>query len=287
MVQLESVTDSHVDYNDPWQQSALPAEFCDWRIADGPVLATAVHAGHQIRRELLPLLAADEDKRRRDEDPLTDLLAAVAESCVLVRQSRFEVDLNRPRARALTLDPEETWGIRFWQERPPTAVLERSLALHDAFYARMAAVLNQLLASNDCVLVLDVHSYNHRRGGPDSEPAAAAENPTIDLGITEINLQRWRPLVQQFAAALRQQPLGSARTDVRFNVRYPDGGYFPKWINAHYEDRLCVLTLEYKKMFMDEWSGIVDLHLLEQLRVGLSRAVNVVRPLLLKGQCHG
>jgi hypothetical protein len=38
----------------------------------GPLFATAIHAGHTVRRELLPLLALNESTRLREEDPYTD-----------------------------------------------------------------------------------------------------------------------------------------------------------------------------------------------------------------------
>jgi hypothetical protein len=40
----------------------------------GPVFATAVHAGHEIRRDLADIIALQEDARLREEDPYTDLL---------------------------------------------------------------------------------------------------------------------------------------------------------------------------------------------------------------------
>ena len=53
----------------------------DWDliIGDGPVVATAIHDGHQIRDSLLPHLAISEDERRREEDPMTGLLTSVGD----------------------------------------------------------------------------------------------------------------------------------------------------------------------------------------------------------------
>lgn len=44
-----------------------------WRIAvaDGPVIATAIHDGHRIRPSLQPFLALAAGQRLREEDPLT------------------------------------------------------------------------------------------------------------------------------------------------------------------------------------------------------------------------
>src|SRR5690606_42033941 len=80
-------------------------------VGHGPVIATAVHDGHRMRPALVPYLAVDEEERRRDEDPMTGVLAEVGDVRIRVRASRFEVDLNRPRSLALSSHPEDNCGI--------------------------------------------------------------------------------------------------------------------------------------------------------------------------------
>ena len=46
--------------------------------------------------------------------------------------------------------------------------------------------------------------------------------------------------------------------DVRANVRYPGGGYFPEWLFRRYPESACVISLEYKKVFMNEWTSLAD-----------------------------
>ncbi|MEJ2467722.1 MAG: N-formylglutamate amidohydrolase, partial [Campylobacterales bacterium] len=62
-----------------------------------PIIATAIHNGHYVRRELERLFAIDEKERLREEDPYTSLWTTVVPNRVVVMTSRFEVDLNRPR----------------------------------------------------------------------------------------------------------------------------------------------------------------------------------------------
>ena len=78
-----------------------PAAAFSVRDAPGPVVMTAIHAGHELRPELADLVLVDASIRLREEDPFTDRLA-VAGTRVTVHRSRFEVDLNRPRARPST-----------------------------------------------------------------------------------------------------------------------------------------------------------------------------------------
>ena len=52
--------------------------------------------------------------------------------------------------------------------------------------------------------------------------------------------------------------------DVRENVRFR-GGELSRWVNERYRDRGCALAIEFKKMFMDEWTGTVDERHVEEL----------------------
>ncbi|WP_024890571.1 N-formylglutamate amidohydrolase [Luteimonas huabeiensis] len=254
-----------------------PCEDWDLVLGDGPVLAAAIHDGHAMRDSLRERLLIDTETRRRDEDPLTGLFAGVGDVRLRARRSRFEVDLNRPRDKALSSDPADTWGIRFWNGELPAEEIEHSQAIHDRFYAMAAELLDALLDRHGSLLVLDLHSYNHRRDGAEAAPAPADGNPEIDLGATTLDRGRWGEVVDAFADALRAQPVAGARPDVRENVRYPGGGYFPEWIHARYGNRICTLSIEYKKTFMDEWTGQADIARLYDLREGLERAVAAVR----------
>lgn len=77
----------------------------------GPLIGLAVHSGHQIRAELRRRFAIDEATRLREEDPYADYWADACGTYLLPRRSRFEVDLNRPRAEAIYRGPEDAWGV--------------------------------------------------------------------------------------------------------------------------------------------------------------------------------
>src|SRR4051812_28667298 len=83
-------------------------------IGSGPVVWTAVHAGHDLRPEIAERIALDEDTRRREEDPFTDQLMGDDGVRAAVHRSRFEVDLNRPRETAVYREPEDAWGLDLW-----------------------------------------------------------------------------------------------------------------------------------------------------------------------------
>jgi hypothetical protein len=105
--------------------------------------------------------------------------------------------------------------------------------------------------------VLDVHSYNHRRDGPDRPPAPLEGNPDVNVGTGTVDRARFGRLVEGFVAELRESWMVGHRLDVRENVRFR-GGYFSRWVHTQYSGRGCALAIEWKKTFMDEWTGVVD-----------------------------
>ena len=217
-------------------------------------MATAIHAGHSLRPEISGLIALDDQTRLREEDPYTDLLIDGVPVRVVVDRSRFEVDLNRPRHEAVYLRPEQAWGLEVWKTLPSPAEVEASLRLHDQFYAEMARRLD-VLATSGPFVVLDIHSYNHRRDGPDAAPAEVEGNPDVNVGTGALDRTLWGRLVDGFMLDFKSR-LPAAAT-IAENVRFK-GGYFSTWVDERYAGRGCCLALEFKKTFMDEWTGDVD-----------------------------
>ena len=244
--------------------------FFDLIAGEGPIVAAAIHNGHDIRPELAPLLALDEATRLREEDPFTDQLAAVAPTRIIARRSRFEVDLNRPRDEAVYLKAAQAWGIDVWRESSPSAaVLAESLANYDLFYAATRTLLEGLVAQYGHVVVLDLHSYNHRRDGAHGPEADCAGNPEVNVGTASIDRDAWGLVVDRFVTDLHGHDFLGQRLDVRENVKF-QGGHFPRWINATFPSQACAIAIEFKKTFMDEWTGEVDQFHLAALQTALA-----------------
>ena len=252
----------------------------EWDIAvgDGPVIATAIHDGHGLRPSLRPLVALPADERMREEDPLTGMFTEVGDVRIQVPTSRFETDLNRPREGAVYARPEDCWGLEVWRAPMPEQEIESSLAAWDRFYTMFAELVERMLERWDALLLIDLHSYNHRRDGADAAPAAQQDNPDIELGITTADPDRWGSVVTQFSQALRVHPVNGRKPDVRANVRFPTGGHFPEWVYSRWGSRVCTISPEFKKIFMDEWTGQADIAALYDLRASLQSAVDAVRP---------
>lgn len=227
-----------------------------WSMTQGwsPIVAVALHNGHDLRSELEALVAIDAADRRREEDPYTGLLTEVAPTRVIVERSRFEVDLNRPADDSVCLDPEDCWGLEIWTEEPPAAAVDMSRYLHAAFYSELRDLLEETQRRFGRFVVLDLHSYNHRRGGRAAEADDPATSPDVNVGTGSMDRARWGHLVDRFIADLSAHPLG---LDVRENVRFK-GRYLASWIHTEFAGTGCCLALEFKKTFMDEWTGRLD-----------------------------
>jgi N-formylglutamate amidohydrolase len=239
------------------------------RRGDGPIVAAAIHDGHELRAEVAARVALDDGERRREEDPFTARWTEIAPNRIVVHRSRFEADMNRPRDQAVYLLPEQAWGLNVWKSPLPRPLLEQSLADYDAFYAGVYELLSEIRAEHGCFAVLDLHSYNHRREGPEAPPAPAHENPEINVGTGTMNRRRWQPVVERFLSDLSGYHSGARSLDVRENVRFR-GGHFPRWIHQTFPESGCALAVEVKKFFMDEWTGRPDEAEIEFVREALA-----------------
>lgn len=234
------------------------AEILELVEGEGPIVATAIHDGHALRPDVAARVALDEATRLREEDPYTGRVAAVVPTHLVATRSRFEVDLNRPRDKAVYTCAEDAWGLECWRDAPSPELVAGSLAVYDEFYATLEHVLRERVRRYGRFVVLDIHSYNHCRDGA-GRPAPVAENPEINLGTGTVDRARWGGLVDRFRRDLAGQGL-----DVRENVKFK-GGHMSRWIHERFPETGCALAIELKKTFMDEWTGVVDEARLAQL----------------------
>ena len=231
--------------------------FASWAVdAASPVIATAIHAGHEVRREVSEVMALDAATRLREEDPYTGDIAAHVGSHVVVNHSRFEVDLNRGRDEAVYVTAEDAWGLDLWDDTLPEDLAERSRRLHDEFYARLGTVLDRLVEEHGGFVLYDVHSYNHRRKGPTEPPEDPRDHPLVNLGTGSLP-KRWRPVADEFLATLGAERFRGEAIDARENVKFR-GRHLAAYVHQRYGTRGCALAIEFRKDYMDEWTGEVD-----------------------------
>lgn len=245
-----------------------------WEVTakEGPVVAVALHDGHHVRSEVAALFAITEADRRREEDPFTATWTAIGDTQIVGKRSRFEFDLNRPREKAVYLKPQDAWGLKVWQQKPSPEIIARSLAEYDAFYTDVMRIFADLERRFGRFVVFELHTYNHLRLGPQSLPADPKYNPEINLGTGMMDRKRWAPVVESFLTDLRDFDFLGRRLDVRENVRFR-GGHFPHWVRQAFPHSACVLSIEVKKFFMDEWSNELDHQQLDAICCALQSTV--------------
>ena len=225
---------------------------------EGPLVATAIHDGHEVRAEVRNHMVLDEAERLREEDPYTGRWTTIAPTRIVGLRSRFEVDLNRPREKAVYRTPEDAWGLQVWADQLPDTIAERSLSGYDAFYAELEGLYRSLAERFGRFLVLDLHAYNHRRDGPRGPTADPKGNPQVNVGTgTMIDRGRWARLIDRFIDELSTYEFPGGPLDVRENVRF-QGGACGAWAHRTFPEEVCVLSIEVKKFFMDEWTGEPD-----------------------------
>lgn len=220
---------------------------------NSPLVISAIHDGHNIREELKGLFSLSEAARFREEDPFTATWANISDSRIIVHHSRFEADVNRPREKAVYQKPEDAWGLEVWKTKLPPEILERSLMVYDDFYKEAKTYFDDLVSLHKKIIVYDIHSYNYRREGPEiqSDPN---ENPEINIGTQNMDQKLWQPVVKILLGCFRTFNYEGRKLDVRENIKFK-GGYFGKWLFGHYGEAICPISIEVKKIFMDEHTG--------------------------------
>jgi hypothetical protein len=147
--------------------------------------------------------------------------------------------------------------LKVWHTELPSELVDESLRLYDAFYTEVEELLETLIVQHGRILIYDLHTYNHRRKGPYAEHDDAELNPEVNVGTGTMDRQRWAIVVDRFLMDLREYDYLGRKLDVRENVKF-FGGHFAKWIHQRFPEQVCVLSIEFKKFFMDEWTGAVD-----------------------------
>jgi N-formylglutamate deformylase len=237
-----------------------------------PLIATAVHDGHELRDEVAEIMKLSERDRLREEDPFTGSWVDVADTNIIALRSRFEVDLNRPREKAVYVTPDDCWGLDVWNTKPSDAIIERSLAEYDAYYSLIKEIFTETEAKHGKFVLYDIHSYNHKRGGADAEPESADENPEVNIGTGTLDRVKWGNLIDRFIADLREFDFMGRKLDVRENVKFK-GGNQVKWLHENFAENGCGLAIEFKKFWMDEWTGKKDEKIVKAIGEALNSTV--------------
>lgn len=213
---------------------------------------TVVHAGSRIRDNLQDALAISQTDRYREEDPGTEQFIKDFPLQVIALDSRFEYDVNRPEEQAISLTPDMSWGLTVWNRPLTAAEMEFSLAKYREFHQLMDIVSDYLLKNHDRAYIFDLHSYCYQR--EKRLPWHEDVKPAINLGTESINGNLFRAEIDRFLVFLGRIKDGDKPLTVAENEVFK-GGYLARRLSARHHDQMAVFAIEFKKLFMDEWSG--------------------------------
>lgn len=246
----------------------------------GPVVATAIHDGTDLRPEVAQAMKLSDPDRFREEDPFTGQAITNVPTHLIVNRSRFEVDINRARDTAVYRTPDMAWGLDVWHEEPSDDLVARSLAIHDAYYANLANLLEEVGAAHPKFCLLDVHSYNHRRDGPDGDPTPQEDAPDINIGTFSMPVEEWRWLLDPLIDEIASFDFAGRKLDVRENVAFQGKGEQTRFVHDRYPGRACAIAFEFKKIYMDEWTGEPDRQALPAMNRLITRLAEKATELL-------
>lgn len=237
------------------------------------ILCTAIHNGHELSDITEKNMALDEAERFYEEDPHTSFFTEICDNRVIVNYSRFEVDLNRPLDRAYYQTPEHAWGLSV-RKNFSSEERDHSLKEYIEFYENISKAVQELIAQHERIFIFDLHSYNHQRKGKGMPFDDPQKNPEIILGTNNMP-EEWHYLVTEIREHLTEEDYFGRSIDARINVKFP-GGHFTRWLHNRFPGNVVCLALEFKKIFMDEWTGEVDWNKARRLREILGSSFELI-----------
>ncbi|HEY9159686.1 MAG TPA: N-formylglutamate amidohydrolase [Desulfomonilia bacterium] len=235
-----------------------------------PYIATAIHAGHRVRKELLPLMSISEEARLFEEDPATDTMIRGCRSTVWALDSRAEYDLNRPSELALPLSPERFWGVSVYKEQPDEKMNMASLEKYEAFYLFMGTCITVLLERFGHCIIYDIHSYNISR----QVEKGIANPPVFNLGTALLDRKRWDKAIKRWLECLGDISIPGIEVSAAENLVFFGKGELCRRLSA-WNENILVLPTEVSKIYMDEHKGVIYPEIVEAIKEGLASAVAI------------
>jgi hypothetical protein len=239
-----------------------------------PALVVAVHAGHSVRAELLPLMQIPEKDRLFEEDPATDRMIRGTANAIWGLDSRAEYDLNRPAEKAVPLTAEQFWGVQVYRVAPTVAMQRRCLEKHEEFYRFAGSCIRVLLERFGFCVVYDIHSYNISR-----QVEKGIENPPLfNLGTALLDRSRWGSLIDAWLHELSRIEIPGIATTVEENRVFTGAGELCRRLTG-WDPHILVLPTEIAKVYMDGDNGILHEPLIDAIGSELRRAIAAhIRP---------
>lgn len=242
--------------------------------ASSPILGTALHYHWAVRDQLKPKFALSDAQRYYEEDPETHRFLGPVLHTLTPNQSRFELDLNRPPDTTVYSKPSLAWGLKVWKQ--PLSQYEREFSMEKwyEFHTLMDAAVEDAIERFGYAIVFDFHSYNYQRKEPVDWRTDG--KPVLNLGTRHLALDdKGRAIVDDFLRDIRGHTVQGEECLVEENgVFY--GGYLNRRLSHLYGKRVITLSVEYKKVYMDERTGEVKEEILQDLVQQMGQSIRAL-----------
>lgn len=226
-------------------------------------LGVALHNGNRVRAGLRNVMEVGRKARFREEDPYTERFIESFPLRLIARDSRFEYDLNWEKEKCIYPYEEKKWGLQVWKRPLTLPEIESTHLKYTEFHSLLDMVLQSILRNCPKAILFDMHSFCYLRDGPVNW--WEDDKPDINLGTRHILRERFSAEIDLFLRESALIRIGGRTLRVGENALF-SGGFLTRKYREIHPDRLLVLAVEYKKIFMDERSGELYPERLEILR---------------------
>lgn len=229
-------------------------------------IAVALHAGSRVRSRLQGMMQASAVERAREEDLYTDRFVEDFPLVLLARDSRFEYDLNWEEAHCIYDYHKKKWGLQVWKRPLSNREINVTVEKYREFHSLMDLIVENVVSRFGSAILFDIHSFRYQR---DNIVHWWEDNkPEINLGTRYINRAFFAPQVEAFLQLNSEIILEGRMMRIAENELFP-GGYLTRKYAKTHNEQVLVLAVEYKKVYMDEWSGTLFPEKLELLKQAL------------------
>jgi len=228
-----------------------------------PVVCTAIHAGHELRAELLNSCQLLDEERRLEESGYTDELISSQPITLVCMDSLLEYDLDRPRALCTTYRLASKHKI--WDRAHNDKQRSLSHQKFDLFFVVYQTLIAKLEALFGMVIVYDIKAYS----GLEHHPEA----PLFNIDSTQVDMSQWQTVVKKFQKELGLISVPNITTSAELDLIGTGVNYLTTHTNANF-DRTLVLATEIKKVYIDDETGNIYPQVLDALKLGLKQAIS-------------
>ncbi|WP_299786845.1 flavohemoglobin expression-modulating QEGLA motif protein [uncultured Shewanella sp.] len=232
-----------------------------------PVVCTAIHAGHELRPDLLKSCQLSDEERHLQESGYTDELISSQPVTLVCMDSRLEYDLNRPRA--LSTSYRLASKRKLWDKAHSAKQRALSHRKHQDFFTVYQALIAKLEGLFGMVIVFDIKAYNTQE---------YLQAPLFNIDATQIEMPRWQAVINKFHKELDLISIPNMASNTAIDLIDSGMNYLTTHTNAKF-DRTLVLPTQIRKVYVDVETGNLYPQVLDALKLGLKQALSTTSAL--------